>query len=98
MKMFISDEVLDNTDIADFGTKYLFPELSKIKVPTLVIVGDDDFITDQKTQAGRIVEKIPNSKMIIIKDAGHFAWIEQPNNFFSEAEKWLKENGLKEDE
>lgn len=98
MESFISDDVWDNTGIAEFGNKNLFPELSKIKVPTLVIVGDDDFITDQKTQAGRIVEKIPNSKMILVKNAGHFAWIEQPDYFFNEAQKWLVEKGLKENE
>lgn len=77
-----------------FGTENLFPELYKIKVPTLIVVGDDDFICDKISQADRIHSNINKSEEIVIKDAGHFSWVEQPTQFFSDSEKWLKMQGL----
>ncbi len=86
----MSDKAGELTDKAGLGREDLLPSLYKIKVPTLVVVGDDDFICDQASQADRIVQNIANSVEIVIKDAGHFSWIEQPGQFFSEVEKWLK--------
>ncbi|MCA0232658.1 MAG: alpha/beta hydrolase [Bacteroidetes bacterium] len=90
----INDKAAEYTDAAMFGTEYLFPELPKIKVPTLVIVGDDDFVCDKISQADRIHKQIPSSDEIVIKDAGHFSWVEQPTQFFGETEKWLKKQKL----
>jgi pimeloyl-ACP methyl ester carboxylesterase len=77
------------------GLEYILPELNKITVPTLVVVGDDDFVCDKVSQADRIAKNIKNSTEIVIKDAGHFSWIEQPIQFFNDCENWLKKQGLK---
>jgi Predicted hydrolases or acyltransferases (alpha/beta hydrolase superfamily) len=90
----LSDKAGEYTDASLFGTEYLFPQLKKIKVPTLIIVGDDDFICDRISQADRITKNILNASEIVIKDAGHFSWIEQPTQFFIEIEKWLKKQKL----
>jgi pimeloyl-ACP methyl ester carboxylesterase len=84
------------TRASNFGSEYLFPELNKIKVPTLVVVGDDDIICNKVSQADRIVMNIPSSSEIVIKDAGHFPWVEQPTQFCSECITWLKKQNLKE--
>ena len=80
---------------AGSGTEYLFPNLGEITVPTLIVVGDDDFICDKVSQADRIARDIPSSSEIVIKDAGHFSWFEQPKQFFDDCESWLKKQGLK---
>ena len=90
----LSDKAAEYTIASKFGTEYLFPELNKIKVPTLIVVGDDDFICDKVSQADRIHKTITNSDEIIIKDAGHFSWIEQTKQFFADTEKWLKKQKL----
>jgi len=92
----LSSKASKYTQQSNFATEYLFPQLDKIKVPTLIVVGDDDFICDKISQANRIAKNIKNSTEIVIKDAGHFSWVEQPKQFFSDCTKWLKKQGLKE--
>lgn len=90
----LSNKASEYTGASKFGREYLFPELSKITVPTLVVAGDDDFICDKISQGDRIHENIANSDEIVIKDAGHFSWIEQPTQFFEEVTKWLEKQKL----
>lgn len=90
----LSQKAWDYTGASNFGSDNLFPDLHKITVPVLVVVGDDDFICPKASQADRIAKNIPNSTEIVIKNAGHLPWIEQPEEFFSETEKWLAEQKL----
>lgn len=90
----LSQKAWDYTIPPIFGSKDLFPELHKIKVPVLIVVGDDDSFCPKVSQADRIAKNIPSSTEIVIKEAGHFPWIEQPEQFFSECEQWLKKQKL----
>ncbi len=90
----MSDKAGELTDKAGFGRENLFSSLSKIKVPTLIVVGDDDFICDKISQADRIKMKIKNADELVIKNAGHFNWIEEPTQFFTGVENWLKKQKL----
>ena len=80
---------------AKFDAAYLFPELGKITAPTLVVVGDDDFVCDKVSQADRIVKNISSSTEIVIENAGHFCWFEQPGQFFRDCGNWLETKGVK---
>lgn len=95
-EMQISSKAQRYSEASKMGLEYIFPELNKITVPTLVIVGDDDFVCNKVSQADRIVKKIENATELVIKDAGHFPWIEQPEQFFNECGNWLRKQGLKE--
>ena len=55
--------------------------LGELQLPTVIVVGADDFIASP-VQAKRMHEKIAGSKLVVIEDAGHFPWIEQPAAFF----------------
>ncbi|MFI5187055.1 MAG: alpha/beta fold hydrolase [Chitinophagales bacterium] len=90
----MSEQAKHYSTAAGFDTEYLFPDLGKITVPTLVVVGDDDFVCDKISQADRIVKSIPSSSEIVIKDAGHFCWFEQPDQFYSECSSWLKKQNV----
>lgn len=90
----MSNKASEYTNYCKFGQDYLFPDLHKIKVPVLIVVGDDDFICDKVSQSDRIAKNIAGSTEIVIKNAGHFSWIEQPRQFFSDCEQWLKAHGL----
>jgi pimeloyl-ACP methyl ester carboxylesterase len=94
--MRMSDKAGRYSEASKFGQEYIFPDLNKIAVPTLVVVGDDDFVCDKVSQADRIAKNIKNATEIVIKDAGHFSWVEQPTQFFSNCERWLRKQGLKE--
>jgi proline iminopeptidase len=90
----LSDKAAKYTSISGFNSQYLFPDLVKIKVPVLIIVGDDDFICDKISQADRAAKMIPSSTELVIKDSGHFPWIEEPRQFFSQSAAWLTKQNL----
>ena len=61
-------------------TMDLRPQLSQIKVPALIIVGRHDFITNV-AMAEEMVKHIPQARLEIFEDSGHFALIEEPEKF-----------------
>ena len=64
--------------------------LSKINVPTLVVVGELDSLTPPSL-ANEIANEIPGAKLEIITGAGHLSNIEQPEIFNSKVIKFLNE-------
>jgi pimeloyl-ACP methyl ester carboxylesterase len=58
----------------------LRPYLSLIKSPTLVIWGENDTVTPLN-EGKLIAENIPDAKFVIIKNAGHFLFLEKPEEF-----------------
>ncbi len=86
----LSQKAWEMTAKGGFGSEKILDLLPKITVPTLVLVGDDDFICDQVSHASRIHAGIKSSKLSVIKDAGHFIWIEEPQAFYQAIEEWLK--------
>jgi proline iminopeptidase len=65
--------------------KGVLDRLGEVHVPTVIVVGDDDFICSP-VQALRIHLRIAGSKLVLIEQAGHFPWIEQPEVFYRELE------------
>lgn len=59
----------------------LRPQLKKITVPTLVMVGRHDFITNV-AMAEEMVRHIPNARLEVFEDSGHFALVEEPEKFY----------------
>jgi proline iminopeptidase len=59
----------------------LRPRLKDISVPTLVIVGRHDFITNV-AMAEEMVKHIPNARLEIFEDSGHFALVEEREKFY----------------
>jgi proline iminopeptidase len=54
----------------------LLPQLKALKVPTLVLSGDHEFIP--ASSAEHIAQAIPNARLIILKGCGHFTYMECP--------------------
>jgi len=54
----------------------LLPKLKSLKIPTLVIYGDHDFIP--AGTAEHITQALPNARMVTLKDCGHFSYLECP--------------------
>jgi proline iminopeptidase len=52
----------------------LLPKLAGLRVPTLVIVGEQDFIPPEI--GAQIAHAIPGAKLVTIKQCGHFAYME----------------------
>ncbi|HSJ88940.1 MAG TPA: alpha/beta hydrolase [Anaerolineales bacterium] len=71
------------------STMDLRPQLHKITVPTLVIVGRHDFITNV-AMAEEMVRNIPHAKLEIFEDSGHFALVEEPEKFYSVVKEFVE--------
>ena len=56
------------------------PRLGQIKVPTLVLVGEDD-IADNHAKAGALEYAIKGARRVVIRGAGHLVYMEQPAEF-----------------
>ena len=52
----------------------LLPRLRSLRIPALVIVGDQDFIPP--AIAGEIARALPQATMVTIPDCGHFSYLE----------------------
>lgn len=65
------------------------PLLSQINIPTLIVVGSRDEFTPV-ADAKFMREKIPNSKISVIEDAGHMPNLEKPTEFNRVVEEFLK--------
>jgi proline iminopeptidase len=69
----------------------LRPHLHKIKVPTLVIVGRQDFITNVD-MAKEMVERIPNAHLEIFEESGHYGFVEEPVKFYRVVRGFVENN------
>jgi pimeloyl-ACP methyl ester carboxylesterase len=77
---FAQQEPLHYFNTVEFPTLDLRDDLRTIQAPTLVVVGDDDFIAGPVC-ADAIVRELPDARLVTIPDAGHFVYIEQPAAF-----------------
>ncbi len=67
------------------------PRLGEISTPTLVVVGREDVFTPM-SQAERLHREIAGSEPVVIENAGHFNYAEQPQEFFAAVRSWLDEH------
>lgn len=72
-----------------FNTFDLRSRLPKITAKTLVITGEEDFITGPMC-ADEICACIPSSQRVVIGDAGHFVFVEQAQPFHDEVAAFLE--------
>ncbi len=65
--------------------------LGQVKVPTLLLWGEDDQVTTMEV-AEMFHQLIPNSTLVTVKNCGHAPMIEHPEWFADEVEKFLRKN------
>jgi proline iminopeptidase len=85
----VDETVNGYANASGFQGDDVLADLHRITVPTLVVVGDDDFICDPVSQAARIHLRIAGSTLAVIEDSGHVPWAEQPARFHAEVDAWL---------
>lgn len=66
----------------------LLPEVSEICQQTLLIWGSSDTITPPG-DAKLILKSLQNGELVIIPDAGHLVYIDEPNRVIAELDKFL---------
>jgi proline iminopeptidase len=62
--------------------------LGAIRAKALVLVGRHDYICPVALSE-RLDEGIPESRLVIFEESGHLPWLEEPNAFFAELERFL---------
>ena len=77
---FARIEPLHYFNTVEFPSLDLRAELGAISAPTLVLVGEDDFITG-RVCADELTAGLPDARLTVIRDAGHFTDVEQPEAF-----------------
>lgn len=70
-------------------TTDMTPRLSEIKVPVLVISGDDDRIIPI-TESERIAKDLPDARLEVVPACGHLPQEECPDVFLAAIEKYLQ--------
>jgi len=62
--------------------------LSAIRARTLILVGSEDPFCSPVV-ADQIHQGLQQSKLVVLREAGHFPWIEQPREFFDMVHNFL---------
>jgi len=65
-------------DTWETGSYNLLPRLGSLRIPTLVIAGDHDFMAGS---AERIAQAMPGAALVMTRGCGHFAFLECPAQF-----------------
>lgn len=65
--------------------------LAEIRVPALILCGDADKPVPLETASKVLAEKIPDARLVVIKDTGHFPHMEKPEIVNEALWKWLEE-------
>lgn len=87
-----SPEVLRKT-MSIIINEDITPVLSNIKVPTLLIWGEDDTATPIRD--AKVLEKhIPDAGLVSYKGAGHFSYIDKLGNVLSVLDEFLKKDKI----
>lgn len=55
----------------------LLPQITRLRIPTLVLHGDYDFVP--VACAAHIAEAIPDARLVVLPDCGHFSYLERPD-------------------
>ena len=59
------------------GSFDLTPLLGEITAPTLVVAGDSDFVAGP-VSARELVDGIGDTRLVLLRDCGHYPFVEQP--------------------
>jgi pimeloyl-ACP methyl ester carboxylesterase len=70
----------------------VYDELDKITAPSLIIVGDEDVVYPPEV-AERMHARIPDSRLVIVPNAGHTSTVEEPEVVTAALEGFLSSLG-----
>ena len=76
-------------DLSDIMAYY-----KNLTAPVLIVVGANDWICPLDMDT-RLHLALPNSKLLVIEQCGHFTWLEQPEAFNTRVPEFLQALGLR---
>jgi proline iminopeptidase len=88
--MIGSPDVLRHFADVGYGDFDFAPDLGRVSVPTLVIVGERDRTTT--TRAARVLhEGFPGSTLVVVPEVGHMSFVESPEAYLGAVRAFLRE-------
>jgi proline iminopeptidase len=64
-------------------------QLKNVSAPALIVAGDADLLVPLAASV-RLHVCLPNSKLLLIEDSGHFPWLEQEDAFGTQAPRFIQ--------
>jgi pimeloyl-ACP methyl ester carboxylesterase len=90
--MYSNGQKLDMQAIRYFFREFpdvdITPLLAQIHAPALVMTGDKDALVSP-TQASHIARYLPHAQLVVIKNAGHMLYMDQPAEYSRVLRAWL---------
>jgi pimeloyl-ACP methyl ester carboxylesterase len=78
-----------------FATFDALQALRSVTVPCLVIAGEHDWLeTDPDTSGRTVADAAQTGSLAVIRDCGHFPFVEEPEAFEHAVRAWLVRQGL----
>jgi 3-oxoadipate enol-lactonase len=74
-------ELLPGFDVTD--------QLARIEVPTLCVGGTEDWFTPPEYGPRRLADGIPNARLHVLEQCGHFPFLDRPEAFGRAVRSWL---------
>ena len=65
-----------------------YEQASRVKAPTLILVGEEDWITDQ-CHSKRMSAAIPNNKILVFSESDHAMEADVPELFFGKIRNFI---------
>ena len=78
------------SDFMGVGRIDLSEAISALRMPTLILTGDDDVIISPR-KSKILQRQIPESRLVIVPGAGHYLNVEKPAILAEEIERFLQE-------
>ena len=79
--------VVNDAGFASLGDYDFLPSLRELRVPALIIEGEQSVTTVASARAW--AEALPNARLLLIPNAGHYPQVEQPELFFPAVNRFL---------
>lgn len=79
--------VVNDATFSSLGEYDLVPKLGQLLIPTLIVEGEQSIPTLESVHAW--AEAMPNARLLLIPNSGHFPQVEQPHLFFPAVERFL---------
>ena len=83
LKAYLEDELSLNNSLKNMAGRY-----SSIKIPVVIVAGEEDKIVSPTENAYRLQKAIPNSRLIKLKDTGHEIPLTNPKSI-GKAISWV---------
>lgn len=64
-------------ETAELPEYNLLPQITRLRIPTLVLHGDYDFVP--VACAAHIADAIPGARLVVLPNCGHFSYLEHPD-------------------